>query len=193
MIHANIFGNDIMIKTNPKVFSSKRIDLGTLAMLKHVNIKESDKVLDLGCGCGVVGVAIAKVIGEEKIEMCDVCDHALMLSKMNMNLNGLEGCNLVKSDGLTNITSNGFTLILSNPPYHTDFSVAKRFIEGSFKALEVGGQLIMVTKRRKWYKNKLISVFGGVKIIAENGYFVFIAEKRSIRIHQGGVRKRKKN
>lgn len=37
----------------------------------------------------------------------------------------------------------------------------------------------MVTKRLDWYKNKLISVFGGVKIYQIDGYYVFVAEKRN--------------
>lgn len=36
----------------------------------------------------------------------------------------------------------------------------------------------MVTKRLDWYKNKLTSIFGGVKIYEINGYYVFVAEKR---------------
>ena len=43
----------------------------------------------------------------------------------------------------------------------------------------MGGKLVMVTKRLDWYKNKLISVFGGVKVQKVEGYYVFIAEKRS--------------
>lgn len=39
--------------------------------------------------------------------------------------------------------------------------------------------MVMVTKRLAWYRNKLSSVFGGVKIQELNGYYVFIAEKRS--------------
>ena len=38
----------------------------------------------------------------------------------------------------------------------------------------------MVTKRRQWYKNKLISVFGGVEIRETDGYFVFIAQRRNL-------------
>ena len=45
--------------------------------------------------------------------------------------------------------------------------------------MELGGKLIMVTKRLDWYKNKLVSVFGGVKVYEINGYFVFLAEKRA--------------
>ncbi|MDY3070644.1 MAG: methyltransferase, partial [Eubacteriales bacterium] len=38
--------------------------------------------------------------------------------------------------------------------------------------------LAMVTKRRDWYQNKLTAIFGGVRVSEEDGYFVFIAEKR---------------
>jgi len=78
------------------------------------------------------------------------------------------------------VEESDFTLILSNPPYHADFSVPKHFIEGGFKKLVAGGKLVMVTKRLDWYKNKLISVFGGVKVYEINGYYVFVAEKRTL-------------
>ena len=42
-----------------------------------------------------------------------------------------------------------------NPPYHTDFSVAKSFIEGSYKHLQMDGWLVIETKRFDWYKNKI--------------------------------------
>lgn len=67
-----------------------------------------------------------------------------------------------QSDGLKNIPEAGFTLILSNPPYHTDFSVAKEFIEDGFCKLLVGGKMLMVTKRLDWYRNRLSAVFGGI-------------------------------
>jgi len=82
------------------------------------------------------------------------------------------------SDGYKNVAETDFTLILSNPPYHADFSVPKHFIEVGFKKLVLGGKLIMVTKILDWYKNKLTSVFGGVKVHEINGYYVFVAEKR---------------
>lgn len=39
--------------------------------------------------------------------------------------------------------------------------------------------MVLVTKRKEWYKNKMISIFGGVKIYEEEGYFVFISTKKS--------------
>jgi 16S rRNA (guanine1207-N2)-methyltransferase len=70
-------------------------------------------------------------------------------------------------------------MILSNPPYHTDFSVAKMFIEKGFNRLSIGGRMYMVTKRKEWYRNKLKSIFGGVRIWELNGYFVFMSIKKS--------------
>ena len=44
----------------------------------------------------------------------------------------------------------------------------------------LGGRMIMVTKRKERYKNKFISIFGGVTIFEVDGYYVFIAEKRNL-------------
>ena len=150
-------------------------------MLSFVEFKEDDKVLDLGCGCGIVGILAAKQIGAEKIVMCDVSENAVQLSKQNALANGVDAVTIRLSDGLKEISETGFTLILSNPPYHTDFAVAKGFIEEGFKKLTVGGKMVMVTKRLDWYRNKLSSVFGGVTVKEKDGNYVFIAEKRGNR------------
>lgn len=178
MIVTEIKGLLLTFETNEKVFSPSRVDTGTLSMLSQVEFQTTDKVLDLGCGYGVVGITVGKIIGEQNVVLCDVSDDAIQLSKSNALQNGLSGNNIYKSFGLNEITDNDFTLILSNPPYNTDFSVAKHFIEKGFSKLVVGGKMIMVTKRLAWYKNKLTSVFGGVRVIELNGYFVFISEKR---------------
>ena len=147
-------------------------------MLSKVQVTEKDKVLDLGCGYGVVGVYVAKQIGGDHVVMSDVSEEALELTSGNLERNGLEKVRVVKSDGLKDVPDNDFTLILSNPPYHTDFSVAKGFIEDGYKKLVPNGKLVLVTKRLTWYKNKLTSVFGGVKVFEQDGYYVFVAEKR---------------
>ncbi len=179
IITAEIKGIPLEFETNDSVFSPSSIDLGTLAMLSQIDFKSTDKVLDLGCGYGVVGILASKFIGAENVTMCDISDDAILLSKINAEKNNINNLEIIQSNGLENIPDNDFTLILSNPPYHVDFTVPKQFIEASFKKLVTGGRMIMVTKRKDWYKNKFTSIFGGVKVIEINGYYVFIAEKRS--------------
>lgn len=180
-IEEQIQGIDLVLNTNEEVFSPTAVDKGTKAMLSFVEFKEGDKVLDLGCGCGVVGILAAKQIGANNVVMCDVSENAVQLSKQNAAANGVEGVTIRQSDGLKEISETGFTLILSNPPYHTDFAVAKGFIEDGFKKLAIGGKMVMVTKRLEWYRNKLSSVFGGVTVKEKDGYYVFLAEKRGNR------------
>lgn len=181
LIKEQVQGVELVLQTNEEVFSPTAVDKGTRAMLSFVEFKEEDKVLDLGCGCGVVGICAAKQIGADKVVMCDVSENAVLLSKQNAKENGVEAVTIRQSDGLKEISENGFTLILSNPPYHTDFAVAKGFIEDGFKKLALGGKMVMVTKRLDWYRNKLSSVFGGVTVKEKDGYYVFIAEKRGNR------------
>ncbi len=188
MIKTKIKGIDFVFETNDRVFSPKDIDLGTLSMLSVVDFQQTDKVLDLGCGYGVVGILAAKIVGEDNVVMIDIDEDAIKLSKKNACLNNVSGIKILKSNGFANLDEKDFTLILSNPPYHADFSVAKMFIEKGFNRLCIGGKMYMVTKRKKWYKNKLIAIFGGVKIWELNGYFVFMSIKKTSTYAKSGKR-----
>lgn len=188
-------GFDYVFHTLGTLFSYKQVDYGTRQMIAHIDLQPDSKVLDLGCGYGVVGIWAAHMIGAEKVVMSDVNIAALEMAAENIKVNNLDEIRIIHSNGFASIQDMDFTLILSNPPYHTDFSVAKGFIEGSYKHLRKGGWLVMVTKRFDWYKNKIQTVFGGVKWIESSGYYVFMAEKRIIKrrnIRKGGMSKKLK-
>ena len=180
LLQVEILGQQVSLETRPGLFSPEHVDRGTLAMLSHVKIASGMRIMDLGCGCGVVGIVAAKIAGEENVFMSDADPMAVETARRNAERNGVGGVRLYVSDGFRDVDASGFDLILSNPPYQTDFSVAKGFIEKGFNRLKIGGKLYMVTKRRAWYKNKMISVFGGVEIRETDGYYVFIAERRSL-------------
>ena len=179
IINTVIKGFELEFETSDNVFSPRRIDAGTLAMLSCVEFAEGQRVLDLGCGYGVVGITAARFTAPENVYMVDVEPEAVSLSRKNAARNAVPNVNILQSDGFSALNEAGFDCILSNPPYHTDFAVAKKFIEKGFNRLKLGGKMYMVTKRKDWYKNKMISVFGGVRIHETAGYYVFEAQKRS--------------
>ena len=178
-VNENIHGIECSFTTNDNCFSPKSVDRGTLAMLSVCKIEPGESVIDLGCGYGVVGIWAAHFTPPENIYMLELNPDAVMCARLNAVQNGFDGLNIIESNGYENLDRAGFDVILSNPPYHTDFSVAKMFIEKGFNRLKVGGRMYMVTKRLDWYKNKLTSVFGGVRVLEIDGYYVFTAEKRS--------------
>jgi len=170
---------ELLFETDAALFSPRYPDPGTLFMMKNVDLSAEDKVLDLGCGYGLVGVIAAMTVPAENIFMTDSDPRAVDYSRKNLEHNGISGATVVRGNSFEAIEETGFSLILSNPPYHADFSIAKSFIEKGFNRLKIGGKMIMVTKRKEWYKNKLSAIFGGVRILEEDGYFLFVSEKRS--------------
>ena len=172
-------GHELSFQTGSSCFSPQSADKGTLAMLSCVTVSEGQRVLDLGCGYGLVGIYAAKCVGESSVYMTDIHEQSLCFAWENARRNGVSGVHISKSDGFRELKETEFDVILSNPPYHTDFSVAKHFLEKGFNRLAIGGHFYMVTKRKEWYKNKFISLFGGVKIHEVDGYFVFDGEKRA--------------
>lgn len=181
MYRENIWSNDVLINGLDGVFSPNRIDRGTKLMLENISISNEDKVLDLGCGTGVVGISIAKKIGISNVVMVDIDSKAVECSRRNLELNNLSDIKLIRSNGFEMIEDTDFTLILSNPPYHADFSVAKNFIEHGKKHLIKSGKMVLVVKRLNWYKNKMTSIFGGVKVLETDGYYILTSEKRDVK------------
>lgn len=179
LLQADVLGRHVSLETSNGLFSPRHIDRGTLQMLEHAKIDSGMRILDLGCGCGIVGIVAAKIAGEENVFMSDADPLAVEIARRNAVRNGVSGVRILLSKGFESIDASQFDLILSNPPYQSDFSVAKSFIEKGFNRLKIGGRLVMVTKRREWYKNKLISVFGGVEIVEADGYYVFTSERRT--------------
>ena len=190
-MNINIDGISLSFITSSDVFSPKGADAGTLAMLTAARpfLLPDALVMDMGCGYGFVGIYAAKVCGVCDVVMSDVSAEAVRLSIINCELNGLDSKPVVvESDCFKSIDRAGFDVILNNPPYHADFSLPKEIIEKGFNRLKIGGRLIMVTKRLDWYKKKISSVFGGVRVSEIDGYYVFIAERRQMKRSDRGMK-----
>lgn len=171
-------GRELAFYTDDGLFSPSAPDRGTAAMLSLADIRQGARVLDLGCGWGYAGICAAAAAGPENVWMTDIDPHAVEVSMRSAEANGLHGIHFSVGDAYDGVDASGFDLILSNPPYHADFSVPSRFITKGFNRLRIGGRLMMVTKRREWYFRRISAVFGGVHVDEADGYFIFTAERR---------------
>ncbi|HYG57926.1 MAG TPA: methyltransferase [Symbiobacteriaceae bacterium] len=161
------------VQSAPGVFSPRQLDLGTALMLEQIGTPPPGaRFLDLGCGAGIVSRIAAEAWGCRATAV-DVNARALRLTALNA-----PAAEVVASNGFAALAGRQFDLIASNPPYHTDFGVAKAFIEGAHVHLELGGSLYLVVKRADWYVQKVRTTFGGCRVVEQNGYTVIVAEKR---------------
>ena len=167
------------MESAPGLFSPSHPDKGTIAMLSKVEFLPGQRVMDLGCGWGLVGVLAAKICGAENVYMCDIDPNAVSAARSNAERNGVGDVNICVSDGFKSVDAAGFDMILSNPPYQTDFAVAKSFIEKGFNRLKTGGWMYLVVKREKWYLNKMRAIFGGARSEECDGYYIISAQRRA--------------
>ena len=70
MIEAEVLGQRLELETLPGLFSPRHADRGTLAMLSRAHFEPGMRVLDLGCGCGLVGIVAARICGEANVSSC---------------------------------------------------------------------------------------------------------------------------
>lgn len=178
MIQVTIDGTTLQLQTEPGLFAPRAADAGTLAMLSLITFQPDDKVLDLGCGYGLVGLVAARHVPPSQVYLLDNDPVAVETARANAARNGVPELSVLLSEGFADTLETGFSKIISHPPYHVDFSVPKHFIEKGFNRLQLGGTMWMVTRRLDWYRNKLSAIFGGCRVHEADGYFVFEATKR---------------
>ena len=99
MISVTLKDLSLIFEASPSVFSPHSVDAGTLAMLSVTEFRPTDKVLDLGCGYGVVGILAAKILGMDKVVMCDISQQAVDCARQNAILNHVPDIDIRLSDG----------------------------------------------------------------------------------------------
>ncbi|WP_159565394.1 16S rRNA (guanine(1207)-N(2))-methyltransferase RsmC [Budvicia diplopodorum] len=160
------------VKTLPGVFSRDDLDLGSKLLLSVLDSAKG-KVLDIGCGAGVLSAVLAKAMPEVELTLSDVSAIAIESSKATLEANHLKG-KVIASDVFSDIEGR-FDLIISNPPFHdglqTSFTTAETLIRGATKHLQLGGRLIIVANAFLPYAEILDATFGSHEVLAHTGRF----------------------
>ncbi len=170
-------GRELVIRTRPGVFSHGRMDPGSKALLQSFRAAPGERVLDLGCGAGVLGLAAAVEAGPERVVLVDANARAVALAEENARRNDLAGVTVVLRADLEDLPGGPFDLVLANPPYFSQGRIAESFAARAAALLEARGRLVLVAKAIDFHRPILQQRFGSVRIDHVDGYGIFTCAK----------------
>lgn len=162
--------------TLPGVFSHGKLDRGTRVLLEYLPAPASGRLLDLGCGSGVIGLSLKQQQPQLDVTLADVDAFALRSAELNSLRLGLQ-THVQASDGLHDIDGR-FDFIISNPPFHqgkdTDYRFAETLFHQARDHLVSDGQLWIVANRHLAYEEWAQKHFQQCEMLAQQNGFKII-------------------
>lgn len=192
---ASVPGGEPLVFTSlPGCFCHRRADPGGLALAEVVSkfiaspefsIPNSQfSILDMGCGCGLVGLLVADAMRRRsgsapQLTLVDSHARAIAAARINAARLGLEEHTrfVLSDDGLPRGEVATHDLFVGNPPYYSEYKIAEIFLSTAYRALRPGGQCFTVVKTATGLKALQEKYFRTVEIIPRRGYAVL----RSVR------------
>ncbi|MDT0610493.1 methyltransferase [Streptomyces lancefieldiae] len=166
------------------VFCADRLDIGTRFFLQHLPAAGgARRVVDLGCGNGVVGTAVALADPGAEVLFTDESFQAVASAEATYKASGAPGhAEFRVGDGLAGVPDAEVDLVLNNPPFHshqaTTDATAWRMFTGARRVLRPGGELWVVGNRHLGYHVKLRRLFGNSQVVASDRKFVVLKAVR---------------
>ena len=165
-------GYGLNFMTDAGVFSKGELDVGSRLLLDALPALSGD-VLDLGCGWGAIGVAIAKANKNAKVTMVDVNRRALTLCQENCARNGVTA-EVIESDGMAEVMGRKFDAIVTNPPIRAGKQVIYKMFADAAQSLNLDGALYLVIRKQQGAEScvkYLKTLFNEVEKLDKSGGF----------------------
>ncbi len=182
IIIAEMRGQRLELEMEPAVFAHGSVDEATALLIDALEIAPGDRMADLGCGSGVVGMVAARLAPDVAVTMTDADAYALELAQRNCARNGITNITITAADVADTIAEQRFTVVACNPPFHQRHGhnpdLALRFMRAASEVLEPGGRAYFVANRFLAYEAKLSTLFGNVhEVVGDERYKVLLGMK----------------
>ena len=148
LIEAILRNKKFIFKTDSGIFSPKKVDKGTKILIETLELDKNDNVLDVGCGYGAIGIAIADEVNS--LTMTDINRRALKLAEENLKINNLNNKNIsiVQGNIYEGVNDKKYTKIISNPPIKAGKEVIHKIIKDGKELLQDNGSIWVVIQTK---------------------------------------------
>ena len=165
--------------TFPGIFSSKRIDQGSLLLAQSIPLL-SGKIADFGSGWGFLSNQVLKSPAISSIDLIEADYSSVMASKKNIQD---DRANFIWAD-VNNFTGGPYDTIISNPPFHISRNANPElgisFIKAAKLLLKPSGSLWIVANKGLPYESTMKESFKEAEeIISRGGFKVLLGVKPS--------------
>ena len=171
---ARVLGNDFIFCTDNGVFSKDGLDFGSRLLLESIPLEEvGGKVLDMGCGYGVLGIVLNKILSCE-VDMVDVNLRALHLCDLNIKENKCTDIKAFESNCYEKINSK-YSCIITNPPIRAGKKIVYEMVMNAKNYLEEKGNLFLVIRKEQGAKSLIVDLkeIYNVEILnKKKGFFI---------------------
>ncbi len=168
--------------TRPGMFSWEHLDEATVLLADVMNINRGDRVLDLGCGAGALGVVASMRSGVPAV-LVDADADAVRGAQRTARDAGVSDVRVLASDVASAVEGETFDVVVSNPPFHVgkgiDLTVPRAFIDDAWHALAPGGRLYIVANRTLPYERLIDGRFGEVRVAHDGRRFKVLGAVRA--------------
>jgi len=180
-------GTEFTITNHANVFSRDSLDIGARFFFNYLpQTPKAKKIIDLGCGNGVVGVMTLARCPKASVTFVDESYMAVESARLNVEQNMAErfdDCEFIENDCLTGFEKNSVDMVLCNPPFHQAQAVTDHIAWQMFKqakdTLKEGGELRIIGNRHLDYHDKLNRMFGNCKLLGSNKKFVVLSSTKN--------------
>jgi 16S rRNA (guanine1207-N2)-methyltransferase len=164
------------------VFGSHGLDPGTSLLIENLALTKTDRVLDLGCGWGAVGVAAARAARDGHVVLTEVNRRAARLARLNVERNHADNAEVRVGDLFAPVAGERFDVIATNPPYRAGRPLILKLLAQAPDHLTPGGRLLLVGKGTQgilFYQERLEKEWPGpVAVLGRrSGYRVLEARR----------------
>ena len=155
-------GRTLRLHSTWGLFSPKQIDDGSRLLLDHVKPDNAEAILDVGCGCGVLGLALACRAPAARVDLVDKDFVAVDYAQANARRNGLDTCRAFLSNGFSHVGDGRYDLIVSNLPAKVGRELLYILVADAHRHLKPGGRFCVVTISglRQFIKRSFTETFG---------------------------------